>query len=70
MVATQREEGFVTSSRYLHAAERALDGLCAFCGAGPIVQHVPGRFNPHDGRACPTCAGYGTALEAFALHLV
>jgi hypothetical protein len=70
MVATQLEEGFVISNLYLHAAERTLDGLCAFCGAGRIVQQVPGRFNPHDGRACPTCAGYGTASNELTLRLV
>jgi hypothetical protein len=58
-VATQLEKGFVSSSRYLHAAERILDGLDAFCGAGKIIQLVPGRFDPKDRDACPSCAGYG-----------
>jgi hypothetical protein len=58
-VATQLEKGFIVSDHFVHAAERILDGLDAFCGAGNIVQLVPGRFDPKDRHACPRCAGYG-----------
>jgi rRNA maturation protein Nop10 len=69
-VCTRLEEGFVISNGYLHAAERTLEGLCAFCGAGKIVTLVPGRFNPDDRRACPICAGFGAAPDAVIFRLV
>jgi hypothetical protein len=68
-VATHLEKGFVTSSPYLHAAERTLDGLTAFCGFGKVVQLVPGKFDPEDRRACPACAGYGSAPPDRGLRL-
>jgi hypothetical protein len=61
--AQQLEEGFVAENPYLHAARRNLDGLCAACGAGIIVQVVPGRFDPDDQRACPSCSQIGTSID-------
>jgi hypothetical protein len=39
----------------LHAAARGLGGLNAVCGAGKLVQLVPGRFDPDNPNACPSC---------------
>lgn len=70
MTVTNRlEEGFVTANGVLHAAERKLHGLCAICGAGKIIQLIPGRFDPEDHRACRACKGLAAVDEA-ALRLV
>jgi rRNA maturation protein Nop10 len=70
MVSKQLEEGFVTSNGVLHAAERRLQGLCAVCGAGKIIQLVPGRFDPDDQRACPVCAGRAIKVQPAGLRLI
>jgi hypothetical protein len=70
MVAKQLEEGFVSSNGVLHAAERRLQGLCAVCGAGKIIQLIPGRFDPDDQRACPVCAGRSITVEGVKLRAI
>jgi hypothetical protein len=69
-VARQFQEGFVTANGVLHAAQRTLDGLCAVCGAGRILQLLPGRFDPEDRRACPECAGLEESAPVIDLRLV
>jgi hypothetical protein len=70
LTVAQLEEGFVVANTYLHAAERKLQGLCAACGAGRIIALIPGRFDPDDQRACPTCAGRGHVVKELILRLV
>jgi hypothetical protein len=70
MVVKQLEEGFVLANSSVHAAERDLEGLRAICGAGRIVQMIPGYFDPEDQRACPACAGLGAATREPTLRLV
>jgi hypothetical protein len=70
MVVKQLEEGFVLDNTSLHAAERDLDGLRAMCGAGRIVQLIPGYFDPDDQRACLACSGRSAATVDVDLRLV
>jgi len=55
MPDTQYEAGTVSSDEQLHAAKKRIDGTSALCGAGRIVQVVPGRFDSDDPNACPRC---------------
>jgi hypothetical protein len=53
---TQHEAGFVSADQRLHAVKKRIDGASALCGAGRIVQQVPGRFDAGDPAACADCA--------------
>jgi len=53
---TQHEAGFVSADQRLHAVKKRIDGASALCGAGRIVQQVPGRFDVDDPTACGDCA--------------
>jgi hypothetical protein len=55
MPVTQHEAGTVSSDDLTHAAKKRIDGTSALCGAGRIVQVVPGRFDSDDPNACPMC---------------
>ena len=55
MPGTQYEAGYVSADEQLHAAKQHIDGTSALCGAGRIVQKVPGRFDSDDPQACPGC---------------
>jgi len=44
----------------VHVGVRALSGLKAACGAGRLVQLIPGRFDPDGPDTCPAC---GEALR-------
>lgn len=56
MVQTNGEQGR-TSEPFspVHAGVRGLGGLSAACGAGKLVQLVPGRFQSDAPDACPAC---------------
>lgn len=54
--ATQYETGHVSADERLHAVKKRIDGAIALCGAGRIVQLVPGRFDSDDPRTCSACA--------------
>ena len=57
MAASQDQEaGLVGEDAYVHAAERALLGHRAVCGAGRITALLAGPFTPDDRLACPACA--------------
>jgi hypothetical protein len=53
---TRYEAGFVSADERLHAATKRIDSTSALCGAGKIVQIVPGRFDTDDPAACAGCA--------------
>jgi hypothetical protein len=53
--STQHEAGFVSADQRLHAVKKRIDGSSALCGAGRIVQQVPGRFDAADPTACADC---------------
>jgi hypothetical protein len=55
MPDTQYEAGYISSDEQLHAVKKRIDGASALCGAGRVVQTVPGRFDSDDPRACPAC---------------
>ena len=46
----------VADNRYSHLVVPNLEGLAALCGAGEIVQNLPGFFDPDDYLACVACA--------------
>jgi hypothetical protein len=52
---TQFEIGLVPDDDRLHAAKKRIDATVALCGAGRIVQSVPGRFDSDDPSACLGC---------------
>jgi hypothetical protein len=52
---TQYEAGYVSADEQLHAVKQRIDGSSALCGAGRIVQTVPGRFDSDTPAACPSC---------------
>lgn len=55
MAETQYEAGYVTADEQLHAVKKRIDGTSALCGAGRIVQTVPGRFDSADPNGCAAC---------------
>lgn len=55
-VPSTYEAGLVSADERLHAVKKRIDGASALCGAGRIVQTVPGRFDSDDPRACGGCA--------------
>ena len=48
--------GLVAGDQHSHVAVPKLNGAAAMCGAGRIVQKVPGWFDPTDPSSCPACA--------------
>ena len=58
---TQFEIGLVSDDDRLHAAKNGINGAVALCGAGRIVQSVPGRFDSDDVAACPGCVSVADA---------
>jgi hypothetical protein len=54
--STQYEAGLVSADERLHAVKKRIDGASALCGAGRIVQLVPGRFDADDPMVCADCA--------------
>ena len=60
---TQFEIGLVTSDDRQHAAKKRVDGAVALCGAGRIVQLVPGRFDSDDPAACEGCVSAAAAAS-------
>ena len=59
---TQHEAGYVSADQRLHVVKKRIDGAGALCGAGRIVQHVPGRFDAADPAACADCVTAVTDL--------
>jgi hypothetical protein len=55
MPVTTYEAGLVAGDDRLHVLQKRIDGATAVCGAGRIVQTVPGRFDSDDPKACPGC---------------
>lgn len=55
VLGTQHEAGYVVADQRLHAVKKRIDGASALCGAGRIVQEVPGRFDAADPAACADC---------------
>jgi hypothetical protein len=48
--------GLVDGDQRSHVSVPKLNGAVAKCGAGRIVQKVPGFYDPTDPSACPACA--------------
>ena len=60
---TQFEVGLVPDDDRLHAAKKRIDGAVALCGAGRIVQSVPGRFDSDADAACDGCVSAADAAS-------
>jgi hypothetical protein len=56
VAATRHEMGLVAGAQDTHVAVPHLSGPVAKCGAGKIVQKVPGWFDPAAPSACAACA--------------
>jgi hypothetical protein len=61
---TQYEGGYTSADELLHAVKKRIDGSSALCGAGRIVQTVPGRFDSDDPSGCPACVAAIGGLSA------
>lgn len=55
MTLTRLETGLVDGDQRTHVAIPKLNGPVAMCGAGKIVQRVPGFFDPADPKSCQGC---------------
>ncbi len=49
------EPGRTDDGAAVHAVRPGLAGPTALCGAGKVVQRLPGRFDPAADDACPAC---------------
>jgi hypothetical protein len=57
VVETSGEQGRTDDPHSpVHAGVRGFGGLSAACGAGRLVQLVPGRFDTDGRDVCPDCA--------------
>jgi len=54
-VGGHRLRGRVEDDAYIHVKQSRLSGWVALCGAGQIVEDVPGWYDPDDPRACVLC---------------
>lgn len=53
---TSRQAGRVVSESSVHIIRKTVRGAVAICGAGIVVQTLPGRFDPTEPGACQACA--------------